>query len=385
MHTKEKLELGLPNQNYTVAAVQKQFWERSNITFLFVDKESFGVGDGDSAKYFNEGMWKSKVSGNDTVWSKNVYNRVATVDVDLTTRDNRWQGNVYYSHSFDDFHTQYRQTGGVFLNYRTRNFEFFGGRTWIQKNYNAEAGFVPAIDVYPGINSTFAGFNANFFPRNKSLVRTGPRTDLFYAALPDGTITDKGIGVGYYFAFQNTMTIELGYQYTYQRLTEDFNPIDDEEFDSYLAGESYSWNQVGFEFQTDQRKLINARLESAYGGFYSGTNFNINGELGYRYQPYGSLSVRFDFNDVQLPDNYGKEKLFLIGPRLDITFTDKLFLTTFVQYNKLSDNMNINSRFQWRFKPASDFFIVYTENYFPEGLLNKNRALVFKLTYWLNL
>jgi len=28
--------------------------------------------------------------------------------------------------------------------------------------------------------------------------------------------------------------------------------------------------------------------------------------------------------------------------------------------------VNINSRLQWRFKPVSDLFIVYTDNYFAE-------------------
>jgi hypothetical protein len=52
--------------------------------------------------------------------------------------------------------------------------------------------------------------------------------------------------------------------------------------------------------------------------------------------------------------------------------------------------VNINSRFQWRFKPVSDLFIVYTDNYFytfeNAGAISnftaKNRAFVIKLTYW---
>jgi hypothetical protein len=97
------------------------------------------------------------------------------------------------------------------------------------------------------------------------------------------------------------------------------------------------------------------------------------------------VAIRYDYNAIDLPDNYGKEKLFLIGPRIDLTFTDKIFLTTFIQYNNLADNINLNARFQWRYKPASDFFVVYTENYLPQHLASKNRALVFKLTYWFNL
>lgn len=59
--------------------------------------------------------------------------------------------------------------------------------------------------------------------------------------------------------------------------------------------------------------------------------------------------------------------------------------------------MNTNIRFQWRYKPVSDFYVVYTDNYFAYATTDdggrlltsafqpKNRALVVKLTYWLNL
>jgi hypothetical protein len=49
------------------------------------------------------------------------------------------------------------------------------------------------------------------------------------------------------------------------------------------------------------------------------------------------------------------------------------------------DNLNINSRFQWRFQPMSDLYIVYTDNYAVEFWGPKNRALVIKLNYWFNL
>lgn len=45
----------------------------------------------------------------------------------------------------------------------------------------------------------------------------------------------------------------------------------------------------------------------------------------------------FDYNDIRPPEHYGSAKFILIGPRLDLTFTDKLFLTTFVQYNDRDD------------------------------------------------
>jgi len=87
-----------------------------------------------------------------------------------------------------------------------------------------------------------------------------------------------------------------------------------------------------------------------------------------------------------LPKPYGSNSLFLIAPRLEINFSNNLFWTTFLQYNTQKNNFNINSRLQWRFKPMSDIYLVYTDNYYTDPLFkNKNRALVFKMNYWLNL
>ena len=35
-------------------------------------------------------------------------------------------------------------------------------------------------------------------------------------------------------------------------------------------------------------------------------------------------------------------------------------------HNNQINNMNINTRFQWRYAPVSDLFIVYTDNYFTD-------------------
>ncbi|MBI2729956.1 MAG: hydrolase, partial [Sphingobacteriales bacterium] len=67
-------------------------------------------------------------------------------------------------------------------------------------------------------------------------------------------------------------------------------------------------------------------------------------------------------------------------------FSTSIFWTTFLQYNTQGNNFNINSRFQWRYKPMSDLFLVYTDNYYTDPLFkNKKRALVLKMNYWLNL
>ena len=213
----------------------------------------------------------------------------------------------------------------------------------------------------------------------------GPGIEFNHTYIPGGTNTDRTYGFDYGIEFVNTSQLQFGYNYVFQQLTNTFSLIDPDRFLSFQTGEEYDWHSVGVSYRSNTRKAFNYFIESVIGGFYNGNNFNINGELNYRYQPYGNISLRFDYNNIDLAEGYGSEEFFLIGPRIDLTMTDKIFLTTFIQYNNLLDNINLNARFQWRYQPASDLFIVYTENYLPQDLFSKNRALVFKMTYWLNL
>ncbi len=110
----------------------------------------------------------------------------------------------------------------------------------------------------------------------------------------------------------------------------------------------------------------------------------IDTKMVYRFQPYVNLSMNVTYTNLRLPQPFEHHRFWLIGPKLDITFTDKLFLTTFMQYNEQRNNTNMNIRLQWRYKPVSDLFIVYTDNYFANTREVRNRALVLKLTYWWN-
>jgi hypothetical protein len=385
MQTREKESLGLPDQNYSVAVVQRQIFSRSNIGFVFVNKQSLGLGSYDSTKYYHSSVVREVNRNGKTQNELNKYNRIYGVDFNLASKSNKWQGDMYYHRSADAFSEDENYSHGIYLGYNIRNLSVGMGEQGIGKNFNAEPGFVPSLNVYPGLYAGFAFAEGKFYPKSKTIATMGPQTEVNYTFTPDGTATDRNIGFGYDINFLNTSGVEAGLVNTYQLLPEDFNPIDPEGDSILLAGQSFDWNKIYIEYNSDSRKVFNVGAQASYGGFYNGTLFNAGGELNYRYQPFGSLSVTFEYNDIRLPQEYGSAKFILISPRLDLTFTDKLFLTTFVQYSNRDDNVNLNARFQWRFKPASDFFVVYTENYFPEALHVKNRALVLKITYWLNL
>lgn len=184
-----------------------------------------------------------------------------------------------------------------------------------------------------------------------------------------------------------TFSLRLRRQYTY--LLRPFDPSGSGGLELQPDTE-YINNVFIARYQSDERKLISFNVSTRSGEYWNGNRINLEGNIQFRYQPLGFTGINFAYNRIRLPDPYNDANLFLIGPRFDFTFTKKLFWTTFVQYNSQIDNLNINSRLQWRFAPVSDFFLVYTDNYlatnengFDLGP-SKARALVFKLTYWLN-
>ncbi|MBX7126210.1 MAG: carbohydrate binding family 9 domain-containing protein [Cyclobacteriaceae bacterium] len=385
MQTKAKAALGLPDQNYSVAVVQRQVFKRSNMDVFVVNKQSIGLGEYVPGKYYAENLVKKFWNGQDSVMGLHRYNRVLGTDFNLITKSNRWGGKAYYHQSLDDFVKGQAFSHGGYLNYMGRTVQGFVGYIDMGKNYNAESGFVPSMAVYPGNYGAFSVLDFKIYPKSKSIAIITPGVEVDYTYIPGGMMTDRTIMQHLQANFRNTAQINLIARNIYQKLPADFNVLDPHGDSTFLQGQEFRWEEYNIKFMSDTRKRFTYILNGIGGQFYNGTRTGLNGMVSYRVQPYGSLSVTFDYNDVKLPSAYGHESFLLLSPRLDMTFSRKVFLTTFVQYNDRYDNMNLNARFQWRFKPASDLFVVYTENYVPGIMSSKNRALVLKMTYWLNL
>jgi hypothetical protein len=151
MQTKEKLEYGLPKQNYTVATVMRNFGHQSSIAVTYVDKRSLGLGGiSDSLKYFHDDVFRRRpLSNGDTVPFFNEYSRAIGVDLELLSKDNRWYSGSYYSISQNPFLSGQNHSAGVFGRYNDRTRDINLGGYFQGKNFNSETGFVPAYGVYP--------------------------------------------------------------------------------------------------------------------------------------------------------------------------------------------------------------------------------------------
>jgi hypothetical protein len=355
-------------QNYTVGVLQRRVFGQSNIGVTAVNRQAFNYDENDSTQ------------------TTTAFNRVVGLDYNLLSSDGRWEGDFYFHQSFDPEQKKDPISGGAFLRYNTTKFTIGGISALVGEGYNAELGFVQRKNILRA--SLFTDYR--IYSKQGGLVNNhGPRLRYGYFGDLEGNRTDIDYEFRYQIDLNNTANIQLEHGYTYQLLRDDFEPIK-----NYVLpeGADYDWRRYRLNFNTDQRKLFWFDADVLFGGFYNGNLQRYQGSINYRYQPFLNLALSFDHSRIDLPsmvtvDNTtisGQSNFWLISPRVDFTFTDKLFFTTFVQYNQRNDNVNLNARFQWRFKPVSDLFLVYTDNYFPDNFTSKSRALVFKLTYWLN-
>ncbi len=342
-------------RNYTVASVQKKVFARSNIGIIVVNKEYL-----------------------DQPADTNMFNRVIGADYNLASNDNIWTGKFYYHRSFQPGNPGEQYSEGASLSYSTKHILAQFGQRSVGKNFKAETGYVTRTGYHH-----FSPEIAYLFVPNKWVVSHGPKleTNLYFD--PDFNKIDQENRATYQFEFRDRSTIKAGYNDVFIQLQKDFDPTHRSD-NSLAEGTEYNFGNAFINYTSTQKNMFKWSAEASKGTFYNGRIQYIQGTMGYRYQPYINLSLHFNYTDLNLPQPFEDTKLWLVGPKLDVTFTDKIFWSTFVQYNEQIENMNINMRLQWRYQPVSDLFIVYTDNYIPGTWNSRNRALVLKLTYWLN-
>lgn len=350
----------IPSGNFTVAALQRKVFRRSNISAFVVNKQVMNV-------------------ENDTSFKGNHYNRVAGLEYNLASADNRWTGKTFYHQSFYSGAGANAAAVAGNLTFATQYLTATLNQSWVGSDYLAEVGYIRRKGYYE-INPMF---QYKFFPQSSGIANHGPALKVDMLFDPMFKITDRETQLSYQIEWINKSIIMVDVKETYMKLQDPFDPTNTLGV-QLASGEDFNWKEIGISYTSDIRKLLNFMAAGRYGGYFNGTRLTLNGELYYRVQPYGSLAIISTYNHISLPAPYSSGKFFLIGPRLDFTFTEKLFFTSFVQYNTQIENINLNLRFQWRFAPVSDLFIVYTENSFPGDFSVKNRGLVIKLSYWFN-
>ncbi len=362
----------LPGANFTVATAQQKVFARSYIGAIIVNKQNL-----------MEPLSETQAASIDA------YGRNVGLEYNMYSKDNRWEGEWYYHRSLSPNPAKRDHTFAQFLGYTERRFSIRTGYNHIGRNYTAETGFIPRR----GIQTGFLRGGYNIYPKkNKLLTQIDFGVEGNSTFLLSGKVTDAANSVNVKLYQANGATFEWSLNEDYTYLLDPFDPTN-----LYLSGTSplpaesaYRYRYTNFEYTGTRQHDIYGSANIELGQYFNGHKQTLSGDVNYRWQPYGIFTVAGVYNRVALPEPYPTAHFWILGPRIELTFTKSLFFNAFFQYNTQTNNFNINTRLQWRFAPVSDFFLVYTDNSWAEAVPNtqlrflapKNKALVAKVTYW---
>ena len=367
MQTQEKPADKVPSTNYSVGVIQRKIFARSNISAIVVNKKSFP----------------------DTTRG----NTMIGVDYNLASKNGKFAGKYYYHQSFNGEVTQKDSafSAGARIDYTSNKVEFSVVSRTVGANYNPEAGFVRR----KRFNQIAPEFYYWFYPKSRIVNRHGPGMDVDVIWNDLYGKTDWDANLWYQVRFQNTANffIRIRQDYVYLWQNFDASGAHGEEFQ---VGDSFYYTNIVYNYQSNARKKVFFNINGRIGEYFNGHRQNVAGTLSLRLQPRAIISLDLSYNRIRLPKPYSHSDLLVVSPRFDLTFNRKLFWTTYIQYNNQINNVNFNTRLQWRFKPVSDLFIVYTDNYATEAYTTdegvyinkygpKLRAISIKLSYWFNL
>ncbi len=364
----------LPSFNYTVAAVEKNVFNRSSLAFILVNKQAINPDNLGSTYH--------------------AYNRTLGIEYRHASTDNRWDGKVAYHHIFSPTSIEEPFFSMAKIGYTRRKFRFEMTQLYVGEGYQPEVGFVSRRDML----FLSPEFSYNFFPKDKKITKHTIGFDYRHIyklgkddneVLEDFGWIESRLETYWDINFLNTSSLRAEVNYQDLVLLSDFDPTRIQEDSVFLAaGTRHRFTNFQLSYRSDRRAKFSFRLTPTIGTFYNGRRLGMRGQIRYRYQQYGTIALNANYNYIKLNDPFVPSNLWLVGPRIDLTFSKKLFLTTFIQYNNQQSNLNINARLQWRFQPVSDFFLVFTDNYITDPFDQfavRNRAFVAKITYWLNL
>lgn len=349
--------------NNMVLALQQRVFSRSNISAVFVNRQSTSTAE------------------NSAIQSS--YNRVVGLDYNLANLDNSWNGKFYLHKSFSPNTDADDISGGASLTYNSQNWLLRGSGLYIGENFSSDLGFIPRKGIFkvdPEIAYLVFPYKGSINTHNFSvapLFQWKPNLEF--------RLADYNIISSWRIGFHNTSEVVARMFNRYTYLFDDFEPT--RSGGKPLPQNSdYYYTSGQLQYKSDERRAFSYDMGITYGQFFNGTVTTPSLNLNLRLQPRYIISLQARYDKVELPKPFPSNDIWLLGSKMDVTFTKSIFWATFVQYSNQEENLGINSRLQWRFAPLSDLFLIYNDNYFTTDVLApRYRSINLKITYWLYL
>jgi hypothetical protein len=226
-----------------------------------------------------------------------------------------------------------------------------------------------------GIATLFGGYERLFRPANTGAFMREHSVGVEFDATGDDRYERSLTRFGsllYGLQFRDGASLNARVNTTYERLDASFSVGPGLRIE---AGE-HAFESVAVDYRSDQSAMLSVNAEMEAGEYWTGTQRVGGGGLRFRLNEHVAASANITRNVINLPQ--GSFAANLERFRLDWSFTPRMFLNAFVQYNGEADSWLSNIRFNFIHRPLSDIYVVWNETRAPGDV---QRALMLKYTH----
>ncbi len=250
---------------------------------------------------------------------------------------------------------------------------FSASYTALGRNFRDDLGFIPR----PGVHIANASAARRIRP---ALTYKWVRE--YRAELPYARFTRKGFGVEtttasptFNIDFADGANFKLTYRFNQEALSTPFRIRSDY---SIPVGQ-YRFGDGNMDYSSSRARRLSVSGALRFGNFWNGTKSGFSAGGRFRYSAKLASSLNYSHDKVDLPGI--RFATNLVQLRLDTSFSTRMFLNAYVQYNSVNREVVSNVRFNVIHHPLSDLFVVFNETRSTAHLAPAARAIILKLTH----
>ncbi len=313
-----------PAENFAVARVRRSLLTRSDIGFIFVNRQV--TGDADMANYSRSG------------------------GIDANFRFDRLQVNAYAAITDDPGSEGDRSIGSVQLGWRDPVFDFSLLGKHVGADFRPDVGFVNRTAV----NQWFTSGGVHLQRPVSWLTELNPYVDMTESYSVTGAFESREIKPGLIVIANDGGRLSVDYSRRQERLAHSSNILG-----VPMAPGDYAFDLMSTSYSANGGRVVSGNVSFSTGRFFDGDRSSLSGTVTVRPNEHILLEGTAQRNRIELGGNPIDADLF--SGRMQLGFSTRAFLSSFVQYNRVAGEMLTNVRFNLIHAPLSDVFVVFSE------------------------
>ena len=236
-------------------------------------------------------------------------------------------------------------------------------------SFNPGVGFIRRR----GVRQAFATVGAHPRPAWPRVQEINPYVDVSAIETVDGDLETRWFTAGLQTTFADGGTLTFEAEDRVERLFEETEIVG-----ASVAAGRYPFRTASIAYTSSGARWLGGSARVSRGDFYDGRRTSLQGNVLFRPNPHVALDLFGQHNRLELG---GRDfTADVLGARIDVAPSTRLFLSGFVQYVESQDALVTNVRLNLIHAPLSDLFLVFTERRDLDAGRSVDRRLTLKVT-----